>query len=858
MDVMAGRRLGPYEIISRIGSGGMGEVLRARDTRLNRTVAIKILSRDFAANEQRKARFDREAKAISRLNHPHICMLHDVGSESGTNYLVMEFIEGEPLSHRLENGPLPIHQVLQYGIEIAEALTWAHRAGIVHRDLKPSNIMITKVGVKLLDFGLAKVDPKASATESTTASISEEGKFVGTIRYMAPEVLTGAAADARSDIFALGLVLYEMLTGRAAFSGTSRPGVIAAVLERDPPPVRDIRPDASEALEYVIARCLHKDPDQRWQSAKDVVSVLHWLSHGSAPPRREPSRWWKRTAIVATAAFGIAAAAAVYVHRPAVRQMSTLAMAPPQGWIFDEPFTGPFAVSPDGGQIVFVGVTEDGKRKLWLRRLNDGITAPIDGTEDGSAPFWSPDGQTVAFFTPYALKSVRLSGGTSTTLFTQSLVGVLGGAWSRGGKIVVSMGGIYTVPLAGGKPRPVVRFADGLSYNNPTFLDEEHIAITRVAADAEPELIVVSLKDGNPRTIRKNAAAPTYTRRGTLLFISGETLLAQKFDERKLEFTDEPITIAKPVAWDGPNAAGSYSVARDGDVLLYQPTASFDSELMIVDSTGHRLKTIHPSAQTNDPYVSHDGSRAAFIQFNSNGSSDIWIADLQRQVFTRLTRSGSHNSAPVFSPDDRRIAFSDGHNIVEIATDGGQRKVLLQTQGYVYPSDWSADGESILFTNMRPTPINIDALRLSDRRAIPVVSSRYMDVGGRLSPDGKWIAYASYESGTFEVYVQRFPEGGSKTQISSSGGSQPQWSSDGRRIYYVANGKLTSSDVSLGPTIRVTASRPWFDFQAMGSFNPTHTPLADGTFLINALTDTSQRHLATVVLNWRERLRDRQ
>jgi Tol biopolymer transport system component len=834
----------------------MGEVLRARDTRLNRTVAIKILSRDFAASEQRKARFDREAKAISRLNHPNICTLHDVGSESGTHYLVMEFIVGEPLSLRLENGALPIHQVLQYGIEIAEALTWAHRAGIVHRDLKPSNIMVTKAGVKLLDFGLAKLDAEASA-ESTTVSISEEGKFVGTIRYMAPEVLTGSAADARSDIFALGLVLYEMLTGRAAFSGSSRPGVIAAVLERDPQPIRDVRPDVSEALEFVVAKCLHKDPDQRWQSAKDVAFVLHWLSHGTSPTRHEPSRWWKRGAIAASAAFLIAAAAAVYFHQPAVKEMRTLAVAPPHGWIFAEPFAGPFAVSPDGGQIVFVGVTEDGKRKLWLRTLRDGITAPIDGTEDGTAPFWSPDGQTVAFFTPYALKSVRLSGGTSTTLFTQSLVGVLGGAWSRGGKIVVSMGGIYTVAPAGGKPRAVVPFANDLSYNNPTFLDEEHIAITRVAVGAEPELLVVSLRDGSTRTIRKNAAAPTYTSRGILLFISGETLLAQKFDERLLRFADEPITIAKPVAWDGPNAAGSYSVARDADVLLYQPTASFDSELMTVDSAGHRLKTLHPSAQTNDPYVSHDGSRAAFILFNSNGSSDIWVADLQQQIFTRLTRSDAHNGAPVFSPDDRRIAFSDGHDIVEIASDGGQRKVLLQTQGYVYPSDWSRDGESILYTDMGPGAISIYALRLSDRRAIPVVRSRYMDVGGRLSPDGKWIAYASYESGTFEVYVQRYPEGGSKTQISSSGGSQPQWSSDGRRIYYVANSKLTSSDVTLGSTVRVTASRPWFDFQGMGSFNPTHTPLADGTFLINALTDTSQRHLATVVLNWRERLRDR-
>jgi Tol biopolymer transport system component len=320
---------------------------------------------------------------------------------------------------------------------------------------------------------------------------------------------------------------------------------------------------------------------------------------------------------------------------------------------------------------------------------------------------------------------------------------------------------------------------------------------------------------------------------------------------------NEPVAIAKPVAWDKQNSSGAYSVARDGDVLVYQPTASFESELMIVDSTGRRLKTVQPSGESNDPALSHDGTRAAYVLINSNGTADVWVASLQRQITTRLTRTNTANCGPTFSPDDRHIAFSDGHNIVEMTTDGSQRKVLLQTKKFVYPSDWSGDGESILYTDLQPNKIGIYALRPSDHRVTPVVRSQYMDVAGRFSPDGKWVAYASYESGTFEVYVQRFPEGGSKTRISSSGGRQPQWSRDGRRIYYVANDKLTSSDLVFGPAVRVTGSRPWFDFQAMKTFNPTHAPLPDGTFMINAMTDTSQRHLATVVLNWSKRLRER-
>ena len=617
MDIVPGVRLGPYEVVSAVGVGGMGEVYRANDTRLDRTVALKVLPAHLSSNPEFRERFDREARTISSLSHPHICTLYDVGHHDGIDYLVMEFVEGESLAERLKKGPLLIEQVLRYGIQIAEALDKAHRQGIIHRDLKPANIMITKSGAKLLDFGLAKIvaaeSPVVQLSHLPTAQrqLTQEGTILGTFQYMAPEQLEGLEADARTDIFAFGTVLYEMATGRHAFEGKTKTSLIAAIVDRDPPPISSIQPLTPPTFERVVKTCLAKDPDDRWQSARDVANELRWIQK-SAPAVAVPQRrrdWIAWTiALIAIATAGVFA----YLHHRATSeppQSVQSAILPPEKGVFAfGPPSGGVAISPDGRRIVF-RVTNEGKTMLWVRALNSLAAQPLLGTEEGTFPFWSPDSRFIGFFAGGKLKKIDANGGPP-----QPICSVInqprGGSWGRDGVILFGAGTrdpISKVAAEGGSPVQVTKLAVGqYSQRWPTFLpDGRHFLYFAQTWAGQPNehdsTYVASLDSAEVRPLFHSSGAAMYAPPGYLVFVRDRMLLAQRFDAKKLQTVGEPFPVAERIESYPQTSTAIFSVSDNG-VLLYQRGENIaDLNLAWVDRHGRKSKPSRLPAATTIP-----------------------------------------------------------------------------------------------------------------------------------------------------------------------------------------------------------------------------------------------------------------
>jgi eukaryotic-like serine/threonine-protein kinase len=816
MNLLNGTRLGPYEIDAPIGAGGMGAVFRARDTRLDRTVAIKVLPTELAANAQFRLRFDREAKTISSLNHPNICTLFDVGSSevigiSGPetlHYLVMEHIEGETLADRLARGPLPLDQVIRRGCEIADALDRAHRHGIIHRDLKPGNVMLTRSGVKLLDFGLARQeenDPAPEGNELTAQRpLTQEGTILGTWHYMAPEQLEGLRADERSDIFAFGCLLYEMATGRRAFDGKSRSSIIAAIISSVPPPLSQVQPLAPPALEQIIARAIEKDPEERWQSIRDVRSALQWIGDagsqaGVAKAVVTARRASRRTLTVLAAAGWIAAiagAAWIVAGRSSAGESAPFRaelVAAPERPLAAVVF-GAVTLSPDGRHLAMIS-SEGGNRRLAVRDFATGETRELNGTTDAAFPFWSPDGRSIAFFSDGKLKKVDANGGP-VQILCEAHAG-RGGSWGRSGLIVFApdiQGPLMQVSENGGSPAPVTTAAADTTHRNPLFLSDgrRFLFIERGSrTEAFGRIMLGTLGAPDARLVAERASNPQLAR-GYLLFVRDGNLVAQQFNEKKGAAEGTLLPIATSIDYYNARDVANFS-ANDAGLLVYRQRSPVMQELAWYTRDGRRLDRVGEPGHYITGRLSQDGRTVAMVRSDASASNyDIWALDLERQQMTRSTfvaTSGVIRVVP--SPDGQRLAISStvgsawgSHTAWLQQTSGSSAgEPLIESSSFLV-SDWSADGKYIVGSRQEPNSgHDVIWFSVEDPKNIrPFAATRFEERSARFSPDGKWLAWTSDESGQHEVYVSDFPEGKRKWQVSTAGAGDPQWSSDGKEL----------------------------------------------------------------------------
>ena len=826
MSLSSGTKLGPYEIYSPLGSGGMGEVYRALDTRLDRAVAIKVLASHLSSSPELRQRMEREARAISSLNHPHICQLYDIGSQNGTDFLVMEFLEGETLAERLRKGPMPLNEIFNVAIAIAEALAVAHRQGIIHRDLKPGNIMLTASGAKLMDFGLAKplamqtanassVAPPsftAAATMSSPSPISPlttAGSIVGTIQYMSPEQIEGKEADARSDIFAFGAVLYEMATGKRPFAGKSQISLASAILENDPPPMSAVNPVTPSAFEHVVTTCLQKNPDDRFQTAHDIKLELQWIASDRTPaataapapaaPKRERLGW----AAAVVIAILLGALAGIFLHRPTPPAPSIRTVInPPEKTTLTltGDSAGPPVLSPDGRVLAFAAVAADGKTALWVRPMNSLDARMLADTDNAIFPFWSPDSHSIAFFADGKLKIIDLAGGSALVICDAELG--RGGAWGPGGVILLAPNvnsPIMRISTSGGSLSPTTKIdtEQHTSHRWPFFLpDGKHfiyLAIHHDAAKAGNNTLYYASVDGRENRALFRSQSNAIYANGYLLFARGEQLMAQLFDPATGTLSGEPQILARGVMNDSSTWHMDASASGDG-LLVFGSGGSGDLQLVWFDRAGKEVSVIADKVPNlMGGSISPQGDRVA-LQIDM-GANDIWVLDLTRGVRTRLTFGPIANQFPVWSPDGQWIAYGslrseNGMNrfhLVRKRSDGSGAEEELLSSGsaeQITPDSWSRDGKTIIYTQRTEDgKLALWALPLEGERK-PLVVMPLGDAG-ELSPDGHWLAYQSVESGQNQVYVVGFGGRQGKWQVSSVSAVLPSWSRKGDELYYI-------------------------------------------------------------------------
>ena len=860
-----------------LGAGGMGEVYKAMDTRLERTVAVKVLPPHLSTSPETRQRFEREAKTISQLSHPHICAVHDVGREGETEYLVMEYLEGETLGARLANGPLPLEQTLRYGQEIADALDKAHRQGIVHRDLKPGNVMITKTGVKLLDFGLAKAMSPSVAKGSLTSlptqqGLTQEGTILGTFQYMAPEQLEGKEADGRTDIFAFGAVLYELATGKKAFSAASQASLITAIMSLDPPAISSVQPMSPPALDRVVSKCLVKDPEDRWQSAGDLGSELKWIAEsGSRVGAVAPvvaSRRWPLALPWAIAGLLVVGLLAVLNRKPAtVAEPVVFTLQPPAGHRFGDTV----ALSPDGKRIAFLTNEGGYRRSLWIRSLDSLEARRIDGIRDARYPFWSPDGKSVAFFENFRLKRVGVNGGEVQAICDSG--NGYGGTWGPNGRIVFAPEygrSLQVVPAGGGAPAPVTVLdaarGDG-AHVFPFFLpDGRHFVF--VARNDDPMKNGIMLGDLDSQQSRLLALADSkavWSADGYLLFAREGPLLAQKFDARRLTLEGEPIPVSPSVRFF--TDTGSAVLSSGGNTLAYG-LWPHERRLVWVDRQGREVGTLGAVADYDDLAISPDGRQVAVSVRDPERSRklNIWVLDVERGTASRVTTARKDQFDAVWTPDGEQLIYISERAFYDLCrrpASGGPEQVILRTDWDKGLSDVSPDGQHVLFAGSPEQHADdiwmADVAGDSQPKAI-VQTAESTERSARFSPDGRYIAYSSDESGRSEVYVQPLPTG-LKRLISDDGGVTPIWRRDGKEIFYCgSDGRLnavavksSSSGQEYGPP------QPLFDLRLAGtsSYYPRQFDVApDGTrFLVVRRVGAESDDPVALDIHWTARLK---
>ncbi len=831
MTLTAGTKLGPYEIQTVLGAGGMGEVYRARDTRLDRVVAIKVLAAHLSSSTELKQRMEREARTISSLNHPHICHLYDIGTQDGTDFLVMEFLEGRTLAERLHAGAVPLPEVYKIGIAVADALAFAHRHGILHRDLKPSNIMLTQSGAKLMDFGLAKplaaqstgsgtISAPPSFTAAATMSgpspltpLTTAGTIIGTIQYMAPEQIEGKEADVRSDIFAFGAVLYEMATGRRPFQGKSQLSLASAILEQDPAAVRTANPKTPAAFEYIVDTCLKKNPDERFQTAHDIKLQLQWLAAGKSAANETATAVAsvssaKRTlpwvAAVVVALF-LGAAGAIFLRpqhpAPSIRAV----INPPEKTHINltGDTAGPPVVSPDGSAIAFAATGNDGKTSIWVRQTSSLDARQIPDTQNAIFPFWSFDSHSIGFFADGKLKVIELSAG-SAQIVADAAFG-RGGAWGANGVIIYSpatQDRIYRININGGAPVAVttVDHDQYTSHRWPFFLpDGKHFlysAINHDPSKSAGDAVYFASVDGSVNKLLLKTKSNAVYADGYLLFAHSEQLLAQAFNPSTGMLTGAPQAIANDVANDPITWHMDVTASENGLLIYGNGGGNYGTlELLWMDRATKKLTTIAEGlANVTGAALSPQGDRIA-LQVD-NGVSDIWVLDISRGTRTRLTFGPIYNNTPVWSPDGKWIAYTSNRNgryqILRRPSDGsGAEEQLLEDDRLLITTDWSRDGKYILYSRGTPGVNDVWALPLTgDRKpfqVIPATPNTFRSEA-KLSPDGRWVTYMSDESGSEQAYVTSFRGGHGKWQLSTNAGYIPSWSRDGKELFYIEQG----------------------------------------------------------------------
>lgn len=879
-----GTRLGPYEVLGPLGAGGMGEVYKALDRRLDRTVAIKVLPRTHSLSVEARQRFEREARTISRLSHPHICSLYDLGSEGGIDYIVMEYLEGETLADRLAKGALSLDPTLRYAIEIADALEAAHHQGVVHRDLKPGNIMLTRAGVKLLDFGLARVI-SANGAESALSHVptqdrplTAEGTILGTLQYMAPEQLEGKETDARTDIFALGTVIHEMATGQKAFRATSQAALIGQVLHAEPPAISHLVPLSPPVLDRIVKTCLSKDPAERWQSAGDVGRQLRWIREESASGSHTPGHsqtgarghlisWILLGALAAVIALG--ALIAIFRRQEPLAgggPLTRFTIVPPPG---GQAFREAVDLSPDGRRILF---TFSGTAPaLWLRPLDALSPVRLPGSDNAHEPFWSADGTEIAFFAEGKLKRMPAEGGPSRTVCAIGGYGVAG-SWSRQGTILYSPqfgAGIMAVPADGGTPRAVTKLnkqAGDATHFFPVFLpDGQHfIFIARNLDPEKTEIRLGSLASPDTRPLFHADSAAVYADPGYLLFARDNAVFAWKFDTGRLTVVGEPVPLVEDVRYATEN--NQLVLSAGGNQIAYL-LWSLKRRLVWVDRKGREVGSVGGIRSYEDVRISPDGRRvAASVRDAAHGQNlDVWVFDVGRGTGTRVTAERTDEFNPAWFPDGSRLAYvSDRegfYNLYARSASGGPATVLAQDQHDKILPSISPDGKSLLSLVLDKGGSFRSLLTLSSSAAgagepLSTVSQFY-EGDPELSPDGRSSAFVSNESGAPEVYVQPLQDGGPKVQVSVGGGTTPIWRRDGREIFYIAtDGKLMS--VSLQWDGRVLAPdepQPLFPLNTFATGpDPTQRPYdvsPDGErFLVIRRIPDAEPDNAVVVMNW--------
>ena len=933
----SGTRLGPYEILDAIGAGGMGEVYRGRDTRLDRIVAIKVLAPGLAKDITSRERFEREARAISSLNHPNICVLHDIGREKpagseepAVDFLVMEYLEGETLSARLARGPsrasrlgalsspatplppMTVDEALTIAIPIAAALDCAHRQGVVHRDLKPGNVMLSNATVKLLDFGLARLSQTGSdkndsvghgmvsladlSLPTVSSPLTIKGTILGTLQYMAPEQLEGKEVDARADIFAFGGMLYEMLTGKRPFEGKSQASLIGAILDHQPPPVTSLQPLSPPIMDDIVARCLEKHPDDRWQTARDLKRQLDWVAKsaanggtgamaaGVAPRRRERRGVAMAAAVLAAAA--VTGGAVAWALWPPTPIMTRFAVLLPEGQQFTRAGRHVLALSPDGTQLVYVA-----NQQLYLRSMHELTSAPIKGTEasDPSEPIFSPDGQSVAFFSGNALKKVPVSGGTPLTLAPAQ--NPFGGSWTGDRILLGQAAGIVEIPASGGAAKVLIAGDEktGERMQSPQLIADGRAVLFTLRVGSAPwdEALIVAqdLATGQRTTLVDGGTDAHLLPTGHLVYVRGATLFGLPFDERTLTVRGGAVPLQQGIeqAATAASGAGQWAWSPRGSVAFVPGEGVItDRTLVWVSRDGRIEPTTAPPHPINflqsGIRMSPDGTRAALTLESdatsgasnaavSGNSSDIWIWEVRRNLVTRLSQTGQA-TGPVWTPDSSRVCYRSNLDVLCQSADGsGPVQTLIKLPEAGALRSFSPDGTHLLWNGGSLTASDIFMTTIGSRvETRPLIQTRFGENGAVISPDGKWVAYQSNETGRAEVYVRPFPDvDKSRWQISTAGGVEPRWSKDGRELFYIFGGgpvpRLLWS-AAIHPGVNFSADSPKLLTKLTSEFSVAYDVAPDGRFLFHTPAPSNAPPLQrlsqiVVVEHWFDELRAR-